>query len=203
MKAIYPDNERESWRDVVGFEGLYRVSDRGRVQSLERRRLGDHKTVPAKILTPILNKGYPRVTMRRDGKTWYKFAHQMVAEAFLGRCPDGQEVRHKNGNRADPRLENIEYGTRAQNIADCKQHGTFRNGASHLTEEIVRQIAARHDDTSSILAAEFNISMGTINNIRSGRVWKHLNLPLRKDYRRRGSEHPARRGKQLVPNPKP
>jgi hypothetical protein len=144
--------------------------------------------LPERILTLILNKGYPRVTMRRKGQSFYRFAHQMVAEAFLGPRPDGQEVRHKNGDRSNPSLFNIEYGTRAQNIADCKIHGTFRNGAAHLTEEIVRQITARPEQTAASLATEFNVSVHTIINIRLGRTWAHLGLPLRGQYVRQIAE---------------
>jgi hypothetical protein len=143
---------------------------------------------PKEFSRRILNKGYPRVTMQRGGNTFYRFAHQMVAEAFLGPRPDGQEVRHKDGVRPNPSLFNIEYGTRAQNIADCKIHGTFRNGASHLTEEILRQITARPEQTAPSLAAEFNVSVHTIRGIRRGQTWVHLGLPLMAQYVRQVAE---------------
>lgn len=187
--------DQEIWRPVVEAPESYEISNLGRVRSITRPRFDGRGILKSRMMTPILNQGYPRVTLRINGETYYRFPHVMVAAAFIGPCQDGQEVRHKNGDRSNPALDNLEYGTRADNIADCKRHGTFRNGASHLTEELVRQIAARPNDILRVLAEEFNVSMGTIQNIRSGRTWAHLNLPLRPSYVRRGDSHPARKGK--------
>jgi hypothetical protein len=177
-KILDSGDAHEIWCPVVGYEGFYAVSNFGRVCSISRTIInrGNSHKLKGGILTPILNKGYQRVTMRRDGKTEYKFCHQMVAAAFIGPCPGGQEVRHKDGNRANPRLDNLEYGTRAQNIADCKEHGTFKNGAAHLTEELVREIAKRSDETNTVLGLEYGVAPSTIDNIRLGRTWKRLGV---------------------------
>jgi hypothetical protein len=55
------------------------------------------------------------------------YVHQLVAEAFIGPRPAGQEVRHLNGDPSDNRVENLAYGTRSQNVLDSVQHGTYRN----------------------------------------------------------------------------
>ena len=196
----------EEWRAVVGFERLYDVSSFGRVRSLGRTvmrvgKRGGMISFPPKLMTLTPNQGYPRVTFRINGKTIYRLVHQLVAEAFIGPCPSGQEVRHKSPDRSNARADHLEYGTRMQNIFDTKAQGRFRNGASHLTEDMVRQIASRHDDTARLLACEFGVSMGTIAGIRSRKVWTHLDLPLRDSYVRRGNMHPARRGKQKLPDP--
>jgi hypothetical protein len=134
-------------------------------------------------MTPNLNQGYPRVTMRRNGRTFYRLCHQLVMETFVGPCPDGCEVRHKDGNRGDARLSNLEYGTRADNIADAKRHGTWKNGSSHLTAAIVTEIAGciRADDSPAnllCLASRYNTSQATIYSIRAKKLWKHLRLDL-------------------------
>jgi hypothetical protein len=190
------DEPQEIWRPIVEAPDSYEISNLGHVRSITRPRFDGRGTLQSRMMTPILNKGYPRVTLRIGGETCYRFPHIMVAAAFIGPCPDHQEVRHKNGDRANPALSNLEYGTRAQNIADCKVHGTFRNGASHLTEELVRQIASRHSDIARVLAEEYKVSISTIQHIREGRTWAHLNLPLRKSYIRSGDDHPARKGRQ-------
>lgn len=188
------DTDNEIWRDVVGAPH-YLVSNFGRVKSLPRivERIGLHAgalTVPGKLMTPTPSQGYPRYTLRIDGKTVYRFAHQLVLEAFVGPCPAGQEVRHKNDDRSNPRLSNLEYGTRAQNIADCKRNGGFKNGASHLTEELVREIHARPTETTDSLAKEYKVSMGTIESIMRVRHWKHLGLEPHTSRIRRGLDHP-------------
>lgn len=181
----------EIWRPVVGAEGLYDVSSLGRVRSIPRTVIRKRfpLTIPGGILTPILNKGYPRVTMRIGGKTVYRFPHQMVAAAFIGLCPDGQEVRHKDGIRAHPELTNLEYGTRAQNIDDAKRHQTFpilenRPGAV-LTQE--QAIAIAQDRrTAQAIADEYGVSIGCITGIRYGRNWASVTKPyLLSSYRKR------------------
>jgi hypothetical protein len=69
--------------------------------------------------------GYLSAQIRNDGKRQKFKVHILVARAFLGPAPDGQECRHKDGNRLNPCLDNLHYGTRKQNIADAIAHGTF------------------------------------------------------------------------------
>jgi hypothetical protein len=186
--------QNEIWRGVVGAPH-YLVSSWGHVKSLPRvvERVGmkgGALTIPGKLMTPTPNKGYPRYTLRVDGKTVYRFAHQLVAEAFIGPVPPGQEVRHKNDDRSNPRLDNLEYGTRAQNIADCKRNGGYRNGASHLTEKLVREIHGRGNETAASLAVKYAVSPSTIESILVGRGWKHLGLEPYKSRMRKGASHP-------------
>jgi len=119
---------RERWRAIVGFEGLYEVSDRGRVRSLDREypQLSRWGTIyikkqKGKILRPgVASNGYWTVALGR-GKT--RTVHSLVAEAFIGPRPNGCEVRHKNDIRTDSRLCNLEYGTRTDNIYDSIRNG--------------------------------------------------------------------------------
>lgn len=117
----------EEWRPACGFLG-YLVSNLGRVKSLSRLttdRKGKKLFIPEKMMTWTLNQGYPRVTLRIDGRTKYVMCHKLVASTFIGKSTLGQELRHKNGDKGNPSLDNIEYGTRSQNIPDAKSHGTF------------------------------------------------------------------------------
>ena len=97
----------EEWRGVIGWRD-YQVSSEGRV-----RRCG---CVPKKS-TPGAN-GYDVVSLSSGGTTATFTVHSLVAGAFLGQCPAGQEIRHRNDNRADARLTNLEWGTPKQNAED-------------------------------------------------------------------------------------
>jgi len=104
----------EEWRSIVGHPG-YMISNEGRVYS----------HLSQKFLQPgIASNGYPTVALGR-GKT--RTLHSLVAEAFIGPCPTGMEVRHRDGVRTNPQRSNLRYGTRSDNIADAYAHGT-RNG---------------------------------------------------------------------------
>lgn len=106
----------EEWRPVAGFPD-YAISSSGRVMSYKRDATG-------RVLSPYLVDGYPMVRVSRPGTRRNRSVHSLVAEAFIGPCPDGQEVRHKNGDRTDPRVSNLCYGTRSENLRDAVRHGT-------------------------------------------------------------------------------
>jgi len=82
-------------------------------------------------LTPW--KGDRRGHLRVDIDTGRWFVHQLIAATFIGPCPSGQEVRHKNGIYHDNRASNLEYGTRSQNVLDSVIHGTYRNHNAEKT----------------------------------------------------------------------
>lgn len=123
----------EKWRPVVGFEGAYEVSALGNVRSVARvvtkaaRGVAHYK---GKLLKPgIASSGYPSVVLGRAGGTHN--VHVLVATAFIGPCPAGYEVRHKDGTRSNPNLDNLEYGSRLDNISDAQKHGTWYTPARY------------------------------------------------------------------------
>lgn len=108
--AVLPNEE---WRPVVGYEGWYEISVCGRV----RRLVANHGTYAGRIIdTPPNIAGYPRAKLVRHGEHQWHFVHRLVAAAFIGPCPSGHEVNHKDKNRKNPRPTNLEYVTRSQNI---------------------------------------------------------------------------------------
>tara|TARA_R110002049_G_scaffold246694_1_gene420804 strand:+ start:298 stop:795 length:498 start_codon:yes stop_codon:yes gene_type:complete len=103
----------EEFKDIPNHEGLYQVSNLGRVKSLPNKvRFSE------KILKPCKNAyGYLVVCLRKDGKTKVRTVHQLVAEAFLNHVPCGFKiiVNHKNFIRHDNRAENLELDTNRNN----------------------------------------------------------------------------------------
>jgi NUMOD4 motif/HNH endonuclease len=121
----------ESWLPVPCYEGLYEVSDLGRVRSLT------HKTSKGirygRLLKQSrLKNGYLRVGLYRNGSQATRTVHSLVAEAFIGPCPPGMEVCHgPQGQLANGR-DNLRYGTRSENILDQVRHGTHHEaGVTH------------------------------------------------------------------------
>jgi NUMOD4 motif/HNH endonuclease len=122
-----PDATHETWRPVAGYEGLYEVSDLGRVRSLRRPTASGMRG--GKILKPIVYSkyGHVRVGLHVNGRNTLRQVHQLVAEAFIGECPDGMEPRHGDGNAANNAAVNLSYGTKSDNCLDSVRHGTHRN----------------------------------------------------------------------------
>lgn len=114
----------ERWLPVPGYEGLYEISDMGRVRS--RRRRGSVGGIIAQFDN---GHGYPRLKLCKDAiqRTW--LVHQLVALAFIGPCPPGEEVRHLNDKHGDARAVNLTYGTRSQNRLDAVRNGVDPNAS--------------------------------------------------------------------------
>jgi hypothetical protein len=111
----------EIWKDIPGYDGLYQISNFGRVKSLDRvtkRSDGKVKSFRERILKPGTNKqGYLTVALSKYGKPKTKQVHQLVAIAFLNHKPNGHTlvVNHINFNKTDNRLENLEIVTTREN----------------------------------------------------------------------------------------
>lgn len=138
----------EQWKDVVGYEGSYEVSDLGRVRSVQRlvvfsdgRR---RRYEPIVLRTYTDDYGYPKVTLKRSSVGLRVHVHVLVAAAFVGPRPEGYQVLHNNGNGKDCRAANLRYGTSLDNHADALKHGTRvfgeKQGMSKLTHDEVTEI---------------------------------------------------------------
>ena len=103
---------KEKWLDVVGYEGLYQVSNFGRVKSLPR------ETTSGRVLKPHINKrnGYVYITLSRENKQEEKRVHILVANAFIGANQEGLQVNHKDGNKTNNNVTNLEYCTQSENM---------------------------------------------------------------------------------------
>jgi len=142
----------EQWKPVVGYEGLYEVSDQGRVKTLHGKRWsGSHWfNVPCRIMKATIGRqGYPVVQLTKNGKGKTCTIHTLVLSAFLCPKPIGQECRHLNGNKEDSRLCNLAWGFPSENTDDRIKHGTMPCGVNHhnakLTEKQVREIRKSSD----------------------------------------------------------
>ena len=111
----------EVWRDVKGYEGLYQVSDQGRVKSLERKN-SYGRTVKERILKPAFDGwGYLIVTLCAGGKRKNLMVHRLVCEAFNDNRDEKPEVNHINEIKTDNRACNLEWCTRRENLNHGKR----------------------------------------------------------------------------------
>lgn len=117
----------EEWRRVAGWEQYYEVSSHGRVRSLARRRWqgrGWYITKPVLRKCPKDAYGYHCVALQAGERKENRKVHHLVAEAFVGPRPEGNECRHLDGCRTNNHVSNLAWGTSAENSADAKRHGT-------------------------------------------------------------------------------
>jgi hypothetical protein len=163
-----------TWKDIPGYEALYRINNKGDVLSLT---YGKIRVARNDVY------GYPRVALYKDSKPRNFTVHRLVALAFIGECPDGQQVNHINGIRTDNRLENLEYVTPRQNtlhsygVLGKKSPIGEAHGQSVLTESDVKSIRIEYAErgaSKSELGRRFNVNRKTIEKIVRRQTWRHI-----------------------------
>lgn len=160
----------------------YEVSADGRVRSKARvvqRSNGVPRRVRERILVPAkAGKGYEVVCLYRDGRGAQRYVHHLVAEAFLGDRPEGAEVNHKDLDKANNSLDNLEYVTKAENMAHAKAAGRL-NGSPKYTPDQIRQGHALA--SSGMLYREAasicGMNQDALEAACRGDNWSHLGLP--------------------------
>lgn len=173
-----PDDTTESWLPIVGYEGLYEVSDRGRVRSTawgQGRRtdlvIGGHN-----------HKGYRRVTLHVHRERRSFMVHALVLEAFVGPRPDGYYVDHKNTVKHDNRLANLEWVPPAVNAERAEAAGLIphqrgeQHYAARLTEADVRTIRQLRAAGMRLVAigARYGVAHSLISAIVLRKKWAHV-----------------------------
>lgn len=182
------DLQNEVWKDIIGWEGYYQISNLGRVKSIERYFLakGTPVKVELRILVQIKNVphdgGYFRVLLCRDGKRSHIMVHRLVAECFIENPNNEKLVNHMDCNKLNNHYSNLEWVSYQGNRTHAIKNNCikFAKGTSHghakLTEADVYRIRELLNFGSIMkpIAIRFNISISTVHNIKIRKIWAHL-----------------------------
>jgi len=172
----------EKWKPVVGFEGLYEVSNRGRVRSVDRKvkYSSRYGTFWMKFKGRILNlhenrAGYMQLTLSKNNNFFLGRVHKLVLEAFVCKKPKGLQCRHLDGNPSNNKLNNLKWGTSLEDRFDMIRHGrSLRGERHHMAKLRVRDVLYIRASKERGLAKKFNVSRTIISNIRKGRTWSSV-----------------------------
>lgn len=167
----------EEWRGVVGYETFYHVSSLGRVKRIKEGR-GSARV--GRILKPNIVRGYCRVTLRTNKPSISPKIHKLVAAAFIGPCPEGMEVNHKDTVTSNNRETNLEYLTHKQNQEHAALMGRYKTGKNNkktkLQETDIPVIWGLIESgiKDPTIAKQFRVDAGAIRNIRRGISWRQV-----------------------------
>lgn len=174
----------EMWKDIIGYEGLYQISNYGRVKSFHQ-----YKGTNKRILTPRKMKaGHFQVNLCKNKTKKNYLIHRLLMKAFVGSCPNKMECCHNDGNPTNNHISNLRYDTHKSNQSDMKKHGIScarkvpargsLNGFSKLIENDIRRIYTLLIEkrlTQREIAIIFNVSRSTITLIHNRKTWRHVN----------------------------
>ena len=168
--------KNEKWKDVVGYEGHYEISDLGRVKSTKNNK--------ELIMRTILQKsGYVQIKLC-NGKHESFTVHRLVADAFcLRKNKNKNEVNHKNGVKSDNAASNLEWCSRSDNqrhaygsglIVPRRGEGTHSSKLRAKDVISIREILQAGKVTQREIAEMFGVAAPTISLIKHGKAWSHI-----------------------------
>lgn len=175
----------EIWKDIKGFEGLYQVSNTGKVKSLERyvpARNNGLRVVRERILGKNTKDDYVKIILCDGDRKRVDSVHRIVAEFFIPNPKNLPMINHKNGVKHDNRVENLEWCTQSDNVLHANRIGLCdtakgeRNIHSKLQEEDVLLIVKLLERglLEHSIATLFKIKQSTVNSIKLNKTWKHV-----------------------------
>lgn len=157
---------------MVGFEDIYKISNQGNVVN----------KITHKSLSQHICNGYLRLTLSFDGNAEKWFVHRIVGVAFIPNPNNRETINHKDGNKANNNVDNLEWATRLENNQHAWNTGLVNNsGVNHpnckLTRDEVLKIREltklkKYYGSNQEIASMFNVGNGTISHIRHNRSWK-------------------------------
>lgn len=175
---------KETWKSVPNYEGLYEVSDLGRVRSLDRMincRGNGKRLLKGKVMKFDLNQGYHYINLYLNSKCNKFRVHRLIMLVFIGKsylC-----VNHINGIKIDNRLVNLEYCTSKQNTQHAYKTGLIKplsgenNNNTKLTRLKVLSILKEYNEetiSQKELSKKYLVNKTTINRILNGKIWKEV-----------------------------
>lgn len=165
--------EKEIWKSVVGYEGLYSISTFGNVKSFQRNR--------QIIMNPATTRyDYKRLSLKKNGVKKSVFVHRLVAKAFIPNPHNKRTVNHKNFNTHDNRVENLEWCTQQENITHSVLNGRNSRGENFgrakLKETQILEIRKMHNlgFSKNDISAMFNVTPQHIGQVIRKKIWKHI-----------------------------
>lgn len=180
----------ELWKSIEGYEGFYEVSSYGRVKSLKRSMIGKklNKRFNDKIISQALSKknSYYHVLLHKLGTRKNMLVHRLVALAFIEKPFKDVEVNHKDGNKLNNNVNNLEWVTKSENNIHARRLNLVdqaigeRNGAAKTTTASVYSIRDMIAEgiLPSVAGKLFGINKRTVRDMCNGSTWTHIDYRL-------------------------
>jgi len=179
----------EEWKDIDGYEGIYKISSLGNIKSMPRTNKYINHKIGGVILKKPLANGYPVSVLCKDKTRNRQYVHRLVAKAFIPNPENKPFINHINSIRNDNNISNLEWCTQKENVHHARRMGrmnqgldlskyTNLKGADHfrskLTQEDVDGMRERYNSgkySYKELSEKYNIGMSQVGKIVRMRSW--------------------------------
>ena len=178
----------EEWKDIPNYEGLYQISNLGRIKSLEKmlKNKNGYRKSEEKILIPQRRKnGYLKVELYKNGQRKTFMIHRLVGEAFVFKPENKCEINHKDGNKENCCVSNLEWITHSENMQHAVEKGLVLKGGNNDRAKKINQYDLQNNyirtweclrETERILKIHSsNISKCCKGKVKSagGYIWRY------------------------------
>ena len=141
----------ETFKDIPGYEGLYQISDLGRVLSVKRGKFMKTRYRFSGRLNGRIHLPYEEVNLSKDGKFKTRVIHRLVLLTFKGPCPMGHIAMHQNDNPKDNRLINLKWGTPSENTTDA-----IKKGRQKINVDFLKKIGPNNGMQKKVIMMDLN-----------------------------------------------
>lgn len=182
MKIVF-----ESWKDIEGYEGMYQVSNTGKVKSVKRtaslRKIHSRLVIERLRKLAISKDGYIMVYLNKNGSVKGCYVHRLVGLAFLNNPDAKKEINHIDGNKTNNNITNLEWCTPSENMRHAFSTGLMfpnkgeDNGSCKLKVEDIVEIRKSYETgefNQYQLADKFKVTQTQIYRIVHRKSWKHI-----------------------------
>lgn len=159
---------KEVWRDIHGYEGLYQVSDLGRVRSITRGGTN------GRMLKPDNCFGYLRYTLCKNNIPTRHRAHRLVAEAFIPNPENKPQLNHINGNKEDNRVDNLEWCTESENQLHSRR--VLKNHCGIPKKPVICVETGQRYPSISAAAEATGAPLSALSKVLNGKLSQTHNL---------------------------
>ncbi len=181
--------KKEIWRDIKGYEGYYQVSNKGGIKAVDRtitRSDGVKRFYPESLKSPhVNNRGYVIVGLSIDNIKVNKKVHRLVAKAFIPNIENKPQINHRDANKENNNVDNLEWCTNYENCKHAHENGlrkieVLKGEDSNLTTTkkktviAMRKLYKQGGYSYQDMAKKFNVGDSCAYHILTRRSWKHI-----------------------------
>jgi hypothetical protein len=175
--------EKEIFKDIKGYEGLYQISNLGRVKSFNKKikHMSGYRLIKEKFIKPHLGKnGYYAIDLKNNTKREKYTIHRLIAIHFILNLENKPQVNHINGIKTDNSIENLEWVTNLENAKHAYKTGLIklgeRSNLSKLTDKQVLEIKERlkNKESHELIAKSYNVHRTSISKINQNKTRQYL-----------------------------
>ena len=156
--------QTEIWKAVAGYEGLYEVSNTGKVRSLERITSVGRRGIGKELRQYLLPCGYLDVSLSSNGKVKHKRVHRLVANAFCENQDNKDEVNHIDGNKQNNNACNLEWCTKSENMIHAYQEGLQTTTSRGPVRRVVCLNDGKEFSTAGEAARYYGLNVGMVSS---------------------------------------